>query len=226
MSHLLLALLVLLPAVGTGFAFRLSHASTPMVLWAVAIPYALLAGLALARMWKAGELSSKLRPRSGDLALGALIAMLLYLGVMAGKLAIAPAGSAREQWVSRLYLQLGDPETLQRHFLPMSLAIATIAVLEEIAWRGLGYGILEKKWGTRRAFPAITALYALAHLPTLVVLAVPGVGWNPLVFLAAIGGGIVWSFLAASTGRLPVAIISHALFTWLAVLQFPLWRLG
>lgn len=226
MSFLFLALLVLLPAIGTGFAFRLEHASTPMVLWAVGIPYALLAGLALARMWREGELSAKLKPRSGDLALGAFIAMLLYLGAMVGRMALMPSGSSREQWLMRLYLQLGDPDTLQRHFVPMSLGIATIAILEEIAWRGLGYGIAEKKWGPRRAFPTITALYGLAHLPTLVVLAVPGIGYNPLVFFAALGGGIVWSFLVASTGRLPVAIISHAMFTWLATVQFPLWKLG
>lgn len=226
MSTILLGLLVLLAALGTGFGFRLEHASTPLVLWSVAIPYAVLAGLAIARMWKSGELGSKLKPRSGDLALGALIATLLYLVALMGRMLVTPSGSSREQWLMRLYLQLGDPQSIQRQFIPISLAIAAIAILEEIAWRGLGYGIAEKKWGPRRAFSAITALYGLAHVPTLVVLAVPGVGWNPLVLFAALGGGIVWSFLVARTGRLPVAIISHAMFTWLVTVQFPLWKLG
>lgn len=226
MSLLLLALLVALPALGASFGFRLEHASTPMVLWAIAIPYALLAGLGLARMWKEGELAAKLRPRSGDLALGALIAMLLYMGAMLGRYLLTPSGSPREQWLVRLYLQLGDAETLQGQIVPISLAIAVIAILEEIAWRGLGYGIAEKKWGPRRAFPAMTALYGVAQLPTLVVLAAPGVGYNPLLLFAALGCGIVWTFLVATTGRLPVAIASHALFTWLVTVQFPLWKLG
>ena len=226
MNLALLVGLVLLPAASMSFAFQLVNASKPLVLWAVALPYALLAGLAIARMWKDGELGEKLRPRSGDLAKGAFIAMLLYLGAMAGTYLLSPIGSPREQWLMRLYLQIGDPELFQRNFVPMSLLVASIAALEEIAWRGLGFGIAEQKWGTRRAFPIVTALYGAAHLPSLIVLAVPGVGWNPLLFLAAVGCGIVWSFLVAKTGRLPIAIFSHAMFTWLVTVQFPLWRLG
>lgn len=226
MSFLLLTVLVVLPGAAVGFGFRLEHASTPTVLWSLAIPYAILAGLGLLRMWREGELSAKLRPRSGDLALGALIAMVLYLGAMLGRYVLTPSGSPREQWLMRLYLQLGDAEVFQRQIVPVSLAIATIAILEEIAWRGLGYGIAEKKWGPRRAFPLLIVLYGVAQLPTLFVLAAPGVGYNPLLLFAALGCGIVWTFLVATTGRLPVAMASHALFTWLVTVQFPLWKLG
>jgi membrane protease YdiL (CAAX protease family) len=45
------------------------------------------------------------------------------------------------------------------------------------------------------------------------------------VVIAALGCGLVWGVLVARTGRLPVAIVSHALFTWCVVLQVPLWRL-
>lgn len=226
MNIAILALLALLPAVGAGFAFRMEYASTSMVFWAIAIPYIVLAALGIYRMHKDGDLEEKLRPRSGDLAIATLIALLLYFGTMGGKYLLAPAGSPREQWLMRFYLQIGDPLTLKQHFLPISAGIAIIAALSEIAFRGLGYRIAEDKWGTRRAFPTIIGLYALAHLPTLFVLSVPGVGWNPLVFFTALGGGIVWTFLVASTGRLIVAIISHALFAWLVIMQFPLWKLG
>jgi membrane protease YdiL (CAAX protease family) len=43
--------------------------------------------------------------------------------------------------------------------------------------------------------------------------------------LAALGCGLVWGLIVARTGRLPVAIFSHALFTWCVAVQFPLWRL-
>lgn len=226
MNIALLLLLVLLPAASMGFAFQLANASKPLVIWSIALPYALLAGISIARMWKDGELADKLKPRSGDLAKGAFIAMLLYVGAMAGTYLLAPSGSAREQWLVRLYLQLGDPELFQRQLAPMSILVGSVAALEEIAWRGLGFGIVERIWGTRRAFPIVTALYGLTHLPTLLLLAVPGVGWNPLLFLAAVGCGIVWTFLVAKTGRLTIAVFSHAMFTWLVTVQFPLWQLS
>ena len=69
-------------------------------------------------------------------------------------------------------------------------------------------------------------LYALAHLPTVLLLRDPFAGPNPLVVLAALGCGLVWGLIVARTGRLPVAIFSHALFTWCVAIQFPLWRLG
>jgi len=50
-------------------------------------------------------------------------------------------------------------------------------------------------------------------------------GCGGLVVLAALGCGLVWGLVVARTGRLPVAIVSHVLFTWGVVLQFPLWRL-
>lgn len=226
MNTALLLLLLLLPAASMFYAFQFENASTPLVLWAIALPYALLAGVAIARMWKDGELAAKLKPRSGDLAKGAFVAMVLYLGAMAGTYLLAPADSPRAQWLMRLYLQIGDPELFRRNFTVMSLVVGGIGALEEIAWRGLGYGIVERRWGTRRAFPIVTALYGAVHLPSVVALAVPGVGWNPLLFLASLGCGIVWSFIVAMTGRLPVAVFSHAFFTWLVTVQFPLWRLG
>lgn len=222
----LLAALVVLVAFGLSFGLRLDHAATPVVLLAIGVPYALLGGVAIARMWRDGVLGEKLRPRSGDLALGAFVGMLLYFATLAARMAIAPHGSTREQWLMRIYLQLGDPETIQRRLLPITLAVVAIAALEEIAWRGLGFALVEEKLGTRRAYPATAALYGLAHVPTLYVLAVPAAGYNPLVLFAALAGGLVWGFIVARTGRLPVAIFSHVVWTWLVAIQFPLWRLG
>jgi CAAX protease family protein len=94
--------------------------------------------------------------------------------------------------------------------------------MEELSWRGLVYSILEERMGTRRAWPATAVLYAAAHLPTLILLRAPFAGPNPLLVIAALGCGLIWGLLVARTGRLPVAIASHALFTWGIVLQFPL----
>jgi hypothetical protein len=60
-------------------------------------------------------------------------------------------------------------------------------------------------------------LYALAHVPTVFTLADPIVGPNPLLAVAALGAGLVWSFAAAQFGRLPPVIVSHAVFSYFAI---------
>jgi membrane protease YdiL (CAAX protease family) len=223
---MLVAAIVLLVGVSMGFAMRPSISGTSMVFIIPAIPYVLFTILAVFRMKRNGTLSEKLRFRSGDLTFGAVVALMLFFGALAGRMLLAPHGSLREGWIIRIYLQVGDPEILQRHLLAVSLAVCTVAALEEVSWRGYVYPILEERLGTRRAWPATAVLYAVAHLPTMVLLRDPFAGPNPLVVLAALGCGLVWGLVVARTGRLPVAIISHTLFTWGVVLQFPLWRLA
>ena len=46
---------------------------------------------------------------------------------------------------------------------------------------------------------------------------------NPLLVVGAFGCGLVWSFLRFRTGRLVVAVLSHAIFSW-AIVEFPLWK--
>ena len=65
MNIALLLLLVLLPAASMSFAFQLVNASKPLVIWAIALPYALLAGLAIA----AGRKGGALRALSGATSL-------------------------------------------------------------------------------------------------------------------------------------------------------------
>ena len=209
-----------------GFALKPQYSGSPVMFAVVAAPYAVFAAVAIYRMWDEGVLADKLRPKSGDLGFGAFVAMMLFFGAIAGRMLLAPHGSQREGWLIRLYLQFGEPERLQQRFVMLSLTIAFVAALEELVWRGLVFPKLEEKIGTRRAWPATAVLYALAHTPTLWVLRDPFAGLNPLVFVAALGCGLVWGLIVAQTGRLPVAIVSHAFFTWAVVMQFPLWRLG
>jgi membrane protease YdiL (CAAX protease family) len=223
---LIAAAAVLLVAASMSIAMRPALSGTSLVLLVPAAAYTLLTTLAVVRMRKQGTLSEKLRPRSGDLTFGAIVTVMLFFGALAGRMFLAPHGSVREAWIMNIYLQVGDPEILQRHLLVVTIAVCAVAALEEVSWRGLVYSALEERLGTRRAFPATAVLYSAAHLPTMVLLRDPFAGPNPLVVLAALGCGLVWGLVVAHTGRLPVAIISHVLFTWGVVLQFPLWRLA
>ena len=205
---------------------RVSAAGTWTVFLAPAVPYVVLSIAAVVQMQRDGTLGIKLRPRSGDVSFGAIIALMLFFGSMAGRMVLAPHGSVREAWIMRVYLQIGDPETMQSRIVLVSAVVMLVAALEEVAWRGFIYATLEERLGSRRAWPITAVLYALASLPTVFLLRDPFAGPNPLIFLAALGCGLVWGLVVARTGRLPVAIISHALFSWCVAVQFPLWRLG
>jgi uncharacterized protein len=206
-------------------AMQPSMSGSPVALLALALPYAVLAALGILYFKREGTLAEKLRPKAGDLTFGAVVTVMLFFGAIAGRKFLAPHGSVRDAWVARVYLQIGDPELMQQRVLGASLAVALVAILEEIAWRGLIYALVEERLGTRRAWPVTSVLYAVAHLPTIYLLRDPYAGLNPLVVLAALGCGLVWGLIVARTGRLPVVIFSHALFTWCVAVQFPLWRL-
>jgi membrane protease YdiL (CAAX protease family) len=222
---LIVAAVVALVVAAMSIAMRPALAGTPMVLVAPGVVYVVLTAVAIWQMRRDGTLAEKLRPRSGDLTFGALGTVMLYMGAVAVRTFLAPKGSVRETWIMRIYLQIGDPEILQQHVVAVSLAVVAVAMLEEIAWRGLVFSALEERLGTRRAYPVTAVLYALAHLPSVFLLGDPLAGPNPLIVLAALGCGLVWGLVVARTGRLPVAIFSHALFTWCVAIQFPLWRL-
>jgi membrane protease YdiL (CAAX protease family) len=89
-----------------------------------------------------------------------------------------------------------------------------MALLEEVVWRAYVSDALRERFGTRRALPIASVLYAAAHLPTLFTLRDPIAGLNPLVILAALGCGIVWTFLRLYTARFGAIVVSHAVFTF------------
>jgi uncharacterized protein len=223
---LTVGLVVVAVAAALSVAMRPQHAGSLAMLAAVGVPYAVMSGLALWRMQRRGETWALLRPRSGDLTYGAIAAAVLFLGALLGRMVLAPHGTGREGWLVRIYLQIGDPEILQRKFVIVALAALLLPIMEEITWRGHVYGVLKERLGVRTAWPLSAVLYAVAHAPTIVLLGDPFAGYNPLVCLCALGCGLVWGVLVATTERLPVAIFSHALFLWVAAYQFPLWRLG
>ena len=98
------------------------------------------------------------------------------------------------------------------------------AAAEEILWRGLVTQLLAESFGSRRAWIWATALYALSMTPSAFSLRA-GAGPNPVLFLAALGGGLLWGGMARLFGRLAPGILAHALFDWATVMMFPLWAI-
>lgn len=213
------ALVVGVLAFAHGAAFRPTQAGTTgFWLWLL-VPYAALTVLAAYVLWQKGTLWQRLAPRWGDLSLGAVSAMVLLMVSWLARSALAPAGTPRQAWLYRVYLQLGDPESLQRS-LAFTLALLALPLAEELVWRGYVLDLLTERLGSRRGWIAATLCYAAVTLPTVVTLRDPNAGLNPLLPIAALGAGMVWSFLAARTGRLPPVIVSHMAFTYFSAVQF------
>jgi membrane protease YdiL (CAAX protease family) len=215
--------LVLLVTAGAlaavSFAFRPELGGTLSFWLGMLLPYLALAGLALWAMWDDGTLFDKLRPRWGDLSIGALSAIVLLLASWGVRTYYAPPGTPRQAWLLRVYLQIGDAEALQRSVLLTTCVIA-IPVLEEIVWRGFVLGRLEGVVGARAAPPLSALLYGLSILPSVWLLRDPVAGLNPLLVIGALGCGIVWAYTVVLTKRLPPVIFSHIAFTYFSAAQF------
>jgi len=206
---------------GTAYSFSEARAGSPSFWLGVSLPYLLLVALALHKMWAEGTLRDLLTPRWGDLSIGALSMIGLLFASWAARKILSPLGSPRQAWLFRIYLQLGNPEHLQRS-TAYTLLILAICAAEEIVWRGMVLGDLTQRFGRRAALPLSVLAYGVASLPTLWLLRDPVAGPNPLLLTAAIGCGLIWSFLAAQLGRLTPVVISHMGFTYFTIVQFHL----
>lgn len=214
-------LTVLLTFAGMSYSFSEAAAGTPRFWLGVSVPYVPLVALALHKLWQDGTLVERLTPRWGDLSIGAVSMIALLFASWAARRVLSPSGSPRQAWLFRIYLQLGNPEHLQRS-TAYTLLILAICAAEEIVWRGMVLGDLSERFGRRAALPLSALLYGASALPTLWLLRDPTAGVNPLLVTAAVGCGLVWSFFAAQLGRLAPVVISHMAFTYFTIVQFRL----
>ncbi len=219
MAYGFVALAFALSVIGGWLAYAPSRASSTWVWLALGLVQLPLTIVALVRMYREGTVREQLAPRWGDISVGVGSALLLYALTWAGRVWITPSGTAREGWLIKVYLQLGDPRVVQDNVTLLGIAILAVAACDEITWRGLVLRVLEEKVGSRRAWAVTGLLYALSLLPTAWLLRT-GVGPNPLIPLAALAGGFVWSLITARSQRLLPAILSHGIYLWFVVVQF------
>ncbi len=204
-----------------GFALRVGMAGKPELWLVLGLGCAVLGGLSLGKLWDRHLLLERLRPRSGDVTIGAVVGLVLLVGSWAGRSVLAPVDSPRHAWLLRIYLVFGDPNTIQRS-VPITLTLLVVAALDEIIWRGYVLDALGQRYGQRRAFLYSVLLYGAAALPTAVTLRDVVAGPNPLWVLLSLGTGLFWAFLARLIGRLPPSIISHLVFAYFSAVQFRL----
>lgn len=210
---------VTLITLAMGYAFRLELAGSYRFWAALAVPYLLLGALALHKLWNDGTLVDVLMPRWGDFSLGFVSAAILLAASFGARAVLAPVDSTRVGWLLRIYAQIGDPDALQRSILLTGL-LFLIVICEELVWRTMVLDELTQRFGTRRGWPLAALCYAVTALPTLYTLRDPLAGLNPLLVTAALGCGIVWTFLASIKGRLLPVLIAHGVFSYFSLVQF------
>lgn len=205
--------------IANGMAFRPELAATTQFWLWITIPYALIAAYAVWRLWDDGTLLDVLKPKWGDLSIGALTAAVLLIGSWLARSVLSPPSADRGAWMFRIYLQIGGSEQLQRS-IALTALLFFIPLCEELVWRSLVQRDLSERLGTRRGWPLSAVFYAVALLPTAFALGDPIAGPNPLLVLAALGIGLCWGFMMSLIGRLPPIIISHMAFTYFSAVQF------
>ncbi|MBX3184899.1 MAG: CPBP family intramembrane metalloprotease [Polyangiaceae bacterium] len=215
----LVALVVLVVGASHAYFLRLDFAGSATMYLGIGLPYLLLGSLTLHHLWSEGTLSERLTPRWGDVGLGGLLGLGLVGASWVVREQLLPATAMERVWVLRLFAQIGDSKVIQSS-LTLTLLLFSVALLEELVWRGLVLGQLEQRFGLRRGWILTALLYAASLLPAMWATRVEPVGLNPLLPLAALGCGLVWSFTAARLGRLPPVLISHAVFTYFAGVVF------
>ena len=204
----------LVVAVLTGavaYAFRPGLAGSPSMWLAIGVPYLLLAGLGLVQLARRERLTGLLGYRRGDPSIGILVGLGLLAAAWLFARQWLHAGASARAWLFSVFLLAGDPA-----WVPGSLLLFAIAICEEVVWRGWVQLELRDLLGPRRAWIACGLLYGAAHAPTLFTLEDATAGKNPLLLIAAVAGGLCWSFLVERTGRLLPGLIAHGVFTYFA----------
>ena len=208
------------------FGWQLDRAGAIPFWCLVIVPSIAIAGVALWRAYRDGDLFDIMRPEWGDFTRGFVGTLALFAGAYAFTKLVAPVGSPRESWLARIYLQFGHPGVLRSHVALVATSLIVAAAAEEIVWRGLVTSLLAERFGSRRAWIYAAIAYALAYVPLMWAVSDPVAGLNPVLPIAALGSGLVWGAMARSFGRLPPAIVAHALFNWVVVMMFRLWGMS
>lgn len=206
---------------GVALLFRSQYAGSLTFYGGLAAIWGVAGVVAVFTLARRGRLRALLTPKSGDVTMGALVGFLLLAATWLGRSTLARMDNVRQLWLLLVYLQIGSPDAVQKSVL-MTTLVFFVVICEELVFRGWIFDELEEQFGPRRAFVLSSLGYAAVIAPTIFTLSAPGVGPNPLLFLAASLLGFVLGFVRRLQGRITTVILAHAVFTYFSVTQFRL----
>jgi uncharacterized protein len=151
-------------------------------------------------------LRTRLRPTRRLVAMGLTSGVGLYLVFCAG--AVAVQGTA-------LWSPIQEVLELTRTTAPAAAALVIVFATspsEEVLWRGAVFARLTRRYGPGwRPLVATCVLYALFV----------GLSGSPVLVLAALVCGAVWTRQRQVTGSIVPSLVSHALWSLLMFLYIP-----
>jgi hypothetical protein len=213
-------IVVVVVTVCNALSLRPQTALQPLGWLPLLIGYALLTVYALVRLYKEGVILKRFSVKSGDLSVGVLLGFALLGAAWLVKTRLIPADSVREAWTFQIHALIHSLPAP----LPQAALLVPVGVMEEVVWRGFVAQDLKKQLGPRRALPLAAALYAATLLPTVWSMSDPGAGLNPLLVFAALGCGVVWTFLALQTERLVAVTVSHLALIYFVSAPLGVWQ--
>ncbi len=209
-------------ACAIGLAFQPSRAFGRVAFIALATALVVLAVFAVARTRARGE-AATLRPRGGDLSLGAVVAATVYALALGAVPIVFPRGTAAEASFLMAYVPLIDPlQPDARH--ATAAACGLLVALEEVTLRGLVQPALTRVLGVIPGWLVTAALDTAAWIPAALLLADSRVGFNAVFVAFAAITATATGWLYVRTGRVPPAALARALAAW-ALIEFPIWSL-
>jgi len=200
-----------------GISLRSATVFQPLWWLPLIVGYTLLGSFALFRLHKQQRLRALCAVRSGDISIGVLLGFGLLVAAWVIKTRLIPVESGREGWlvqIQTLMASLAGP-------VPVVVSQLWLTLMEEIVWRGMLAHEIKAKMGQRKALPLAISLYAASALPTVWTLADPFTGPNPLLLLAALGAGLIWTALSLMSGRLIAVWVSHVVFLFFVGTPLP-----
>jgi membrane protease YdiL (CAAX protease family) len=191
-----------------------------VMFWAILLGgYFVLSAISVFVLLRQKNLFDLFKLRGGDLSLGIVSGFVLTGAALFALRYLAPLTEPRGAWLLTLYAQVGDIQAS----LFCTVGLIGVVLGEELVWRGLVLTRALKLWGPKVAIPASALLYSVAHAPTLMTLAVPGLGYNPLLVAGALVMGLVWGVMVWLNQRLVPAIVCHLVFSYFVAGPTPDW---
>lgn len=190
--------------VGAANAVAFRQPQPGMTWMVLAVAWGLLAIAAMYLMRREEMVAESFTIVPGDISRGmggAALAIVLLSGVAFVGIRVMPERAFGELR-ALIYVATAVPVEWKR-----ALAIVAFAAAEELVFRGTVTLFLEPRFGSSRAPWVASGLYVLTTLPTL----------KPSMTVAALIIGGVTAFLVSRFRRLPIAIVAHGVFAWLAV---------
>jgi membrane protease YdiL (CAAX protease family) len=217
-----IAAIILIEAVCWLLAFQPARAGQSAVWLLSCAPTIVLGLFALVRALRRGTLGAWLKPAGGDIALGVLFAAVQYGAALLVVRGVMGPGSLGGGWLARLAHQLGDTSSLHAHPALSFLGLSLTCACEEILWRGLVMELISDRIGSRYAWVLQAIANALIYVPMVVMTATTGM-FDPILPAIALAGALLTGAITRwRGGRLPAAIVAHALFDFTAVVLVPL----